>query len=628
MKGESTVENKKSMCVRKSVLDGLILVGLIGGLWLKIIYSQLSTKINKVPLNSHQNMFMYGMLLLTIIMVFTLVYVIGYKYGLGVAYGVAAFLAFIIFGDTVYGRYFYNPITTSLVNQVSQASDVVGSALALIKWKDIIFILDFAVIIIIRLVIKGIGVTIVKDYSFKRVLIVCGALFAGAIIIFSIRYDQVEDQHYAYERKYMARDLGLLYYHGYDIKTSLARLTAKTELSDEDRALIASYNGLTLSGPNKFTGIAKGRNLIIVQIEAFMDYLIDYEVDGQMVTPFLNSLQKNSLYMSNCFIQTANGNTVDAELLMNTSLLPTYSGAVYYEYPTNTYVTLPKALREEGYKTYSFHGYEASFWNREVMHKVIGFDKFHSLDDFDLNDKVGWAVSDQSFYKQSLDFTEEKIGDSKFYDFMITLSSHYPYEAFYQGPFTDVEGTEGIVNRYYNAARYADESVEVLFEELKERGLYDNSIIVIYGDHAGLFNQEAQQQAQVDGKLYNEYEWMKYQTTPVFIHIPGEIEDGYVMEEVTAQMDILPTVANLMDLSLTYTLGSDMLSDTYKGMSIKRFGDVITDDYIYISNEGVVYDYDTGEVLVYDDYKESIGVAHQYLRVSDKILSGDYFRNE
>lgn len=618
---------KRQEGIHQNLYEALIFVGLCGGLWLKIIYAQLSIKVNKLPVRSEVNDNMFVMALLSVLVVMILLYIISWKKGLLIPSIGAAFIAFVILADTLYGRYYYNPTTVSIFNQLYMAQDVSSSAFNLFKWKDIIFILDFLVIGLVILGRKFIDLPIKPTKHFgKRALILAGIMIL-ALGSFTFKFNQLDRTNYAYERKYIARDLGLIYYHGYDISKAVESSLVTKKLTDEEVKMVIESNGYHNGESNDFTGKAKGQNLLVIQVEAFMDYLLGYEVNGQAITPFLNGLVDESLYFSENYFQTANGNTVDAELMMNTSLLPGMSGAVYYEYPSNTYQTLPKALKEEGYNSYSFHGYEASFWNRAIMHPNLGFDRFHSLDDFVLDEKIGWAISDASFYRQSLDFTQAQTGEDPFYSFLITLSSHHPYDAFSQGPFQDPTGENHMMWRYYNAAAYVDQTIEGLFQELKDRGLYENTLVVIYGDHGGLFAGDAVEQVVSDNKEYNAYTWATYAKIPVIIHNPKVFDEGLFIEKVTGQVDIMPTVANLLGLDGLYTLGHDVLDDQYEGFAAKRFGDVISDDFIYIADENTYYDRGTGDIVNSDLYEEDVVKAKKLLQVNDMILASDYFKD-
>ncbi len=608
-----------------SAVQVLTVIGLSLGVWLKVIYSQFSTKTSPLPFISEQNILMYTLSLLVVVMIFSLIYGLTHKWGIKVVVFFTVFFNLVILADTLYGRYFSSMISVTLFYQASMAADVLPSAIKLIKFKDVIFLLDYVVMGLFYIIMKKNGMMTKKRQFNGRILAVCLIVGFGALLIFTYKFKDVNKEKFIYERKNIARNAGLIYYHGYDVVDFVNNRLVKRKLTDEEVFLIEGLNGSKRNVENQFTGVAKGRNLIVIQTEAMMSFLIDYDVDGEPITPFLNELKKESIFLSQAYIQTANGNTADAEVLMNMSLMPTQRGSVYYEHSNNQFYTLPKLLAEEGYVSNSYHGYEGSFWNRSFMHPRMGFEKYHSLEDFDASEKIGWALSDVSFFKQSLDYSMQMEKD-QYYDFMITLSSHYPYEAFYTGPFSDVGIDNVILKNYYNGIRYLDGAIEAFIADLKERGQYENSIIVIYGDHSGLFKDEAIAQVQRDNKSYNAYVWTKYLTTPVFIHVPGVTDEGILIDHVTGQIDILPTVLNLMGTQMPYTLGRDVFDEDYEGFVVKRFGDIITDEYIYINDEGQIYDKVTGERLNKELYKEDLMSSGQFLRGADMILQSDYFR--
>lgn len=611
-------------CLNKNYFDVIILLGLTVGLWLKLIYAQLSSKVNMVPIDSEINKQMYLTSLLTITFVILLLYLIGGKYRMTIIYISIGILGVLFFGDTLYGRYYSGPITLSIFNQVNMVDDVFVSALNLLKWKDGVFLLDYVVIIPFAIIIKKLFV-IEEGQSLnkKKALIIVSVLII-LVSTFVIRYNRLDKAMYAFEHKFIARDNGLLIFHGMDIKDRVIDAITIKKLSEADRNRIEKLNSQNNREANMYSGLAKDHNLYVIQLEAIMDFLIGYKVDDKEVMPFLSSLQENSVYLSNCYVQTANGNTVDAELLFNTSLLPTGCGAVYYEFPNNTFESLPKALGRNGYSSYSYHGYQGSFWNRVVMHKNLGFEKYTSMKDYDNTDRIGLGISDASFFEQTMDYSEAYNTNEPYYDFMITLSSHYPYNGFYEGEFSGDEEAD-ILTRYYNAANYVDKVLEAFIDKLKADNLYDNSVIVIYGDHTGLFDTERDAQLARDGKSYSRFEWTKYMTVPAFIHIPEAFEGGMTIEDPTGQIDILPTLLNLMDVQMDYTMGTDVLDANYNDMVVKRYGDVITSDFIYLSSEGVTYDMESGQDIGNEISHSTIEKAHEYLSVIDIIYATNYF---
>ena len=88
-----------------------------------------------------------------------------------------------------------------------------------------------------------------------------------------------------------------------------------------------------------------------------------------------------------------------------------------------------------------------------------------------------------------------------FYAKFITVTNHYPYPIDEEKA-TIAPATTGdkSVDSYFQTARYADEALEQFFTYLKETGLYDNSIIVMYGDHYGISKNHTKAMEQILGK--------------------------------------------------------------------------------------------------------------------------------
>lgn len=124
-----------------------------------------------------------------------------------------------------------------------------------------------------------------------------------------------------------------------------------------------------------------------------------------------------------------------------------------------------------------------------------------------------------------------------------------------------------------------------MFDELKEKGLYENSIIVMYGDHYGISENHNEAMAQYLEKEITPYEAVQLQRVPFFIHIPGS-EKGEVNNEIGGQIDIRPTILNLLgvETSIDLQFGSDLFSEEREEFVIFQDGRFVTEKYIYTEN--------------------------------------------
>ncbi len=461
----------------------------------------------------------------------------------------------------------------------------------------------------------------------KRLLIL---LIPTALGLAGISAAYHKSPHYVfqYDNNTIIKNLGVFYYHSYDVSRFikdhfyLNRLASKNEINRvKDFYSQKNKDSQDASKDKAYYGAAKGCNLVIVQLEAIQSFLIGKEINEQQITPNINKLIKESLYFENFYYQIGTGNTSDAEFLCNTSLYPLTKGAVYFRFPANKYHSLPRALKQKGYTNYAFHANNPSFWNRTNMYGSLGFDKFISSEDYKINEVLGWGLSDISFFRQSFDHIDVS---NPFYAFMVTLSTHHAYGCFDNYNFDVNPYTDDIFGRYIKAVNYADKALGVMLQELKDRGLYDNTMIVIYGDHFGLAENQMSGVFEYLGLDNNQFELMRLQKTPLIIKYPGLKEDK-VISTVCGEIDLMPTIANLMGFDAPYALGKDVLN-TDKGYAVLPNSSIITDDFIYSASTGLTYSTDTGSTVNIHN-EQQIKDLQQQLEISQLIIYKDMFRN-
>ena len=222
-------------------------------------------------------------------------------------------------------------------------------------------------------------------------------------------------------------------------------------------------------------GAARGKNLIVVQVESLQDFVVDFAIGGQDVMPHLRRWTADSLRFTNVTDQTSEGRTSDAEFTTMASLLPLDHGAVAFRFPGNHYTALPRVLTEHGYATLSAVPFEPGFWNRQVMHPSYGFQ--HSLfePDFQMTEQIGWGLNDHDFLQQMVPRIEKL--PRPFAAWLITLSLHHPFESFPDAhkvlKLGALEGTS--FGNYLHTMRFFDQALEDFKTALARDGLLDDS---------------------------------------------------------------------------------------------------------------------------------------------------------
>ncbi len=395
-------------------------------------------------------------------------------------------------------------------------------------------------------------------------------------------------------------------------------------------------------------GVAKGRNVVFIQLESFMNFGIGLEYNGQEITPNLNALIKdNSIYCENFYQQVGSGNTSDAEFAANNSIYGTVLSYTYKVYgETNYFRGLPVLLGEQGYDTAVFHAFEErDFWNREKAYPNQGFKNYYGGlvtkgGDYTMVDWMGWGLNDSDFFLQTAQLMEDRLQEP-YYAFVNTLSNHHPFEMLPKYQFIklgkDMNGT--IVGNYLQSINYTDYSLGIFFEDLKKRGMYEDSIFVIYGDHAGITHNE------VTNKKIPELLGKKSYTDdillnlPCIIHIPNPDRDvTQVVDKACGHLDILPTVAYLMgwnDLDTVY-FGHNMLSEGIGFVAEQTFvkrGSFIYGDIMYkmsldgVFENGTAWEISSGRSVSLDGLKEYYLKGMELINACEYVLETDALRS-
>ncbi len=624
MEATTVLREKRTTAVPIWGLEKAYWLLCISSLMIKCFYYQFTTQLNVRPFLSAVNIYMMvstiGMLL--IISGITMLFANKRR---NEAFFVMNFLITVLLvADTNFFRYYYGILTIPVVAQfdLELLGTVNDSIMSLFKVNDLIFILDLPMLVAGLVMLKKKSI---ERIDLKRKVKMVLVFFIAGLSLFSVAYFKTDVNRFVYNNNYVSKRLGVLYAHINSSRLYIRdNYLSSKALTKKDKMILENFYAQKSPSGSEFHGIARGKNLIVVQLEAIQQFVINLEVEGREVTPNLNRLISESLYFDNFYYQIAGGNTSDAELLCNTSLYPAREGAAFYRFAQNTYHSLPKILNQLGYKTYAMHAFTAEFWNRTEMYKTLGFDEFVDGDWYVADDFAGWngeALSDASFFRQSI---EKFDTDTPFYAFMITLSSHHPFSAFEDYDFYTGEFEDTYIGNYLKAANYADKCLGDFIEDLRKRGLLDNTLLVVYGDHSAVPKYLAGQLMDLLNIRYSELEWVKLQKVPCIIRYPG-LKNGEKISTTGGEIDLLPTIANLMGFEAPYALGKDLLN-TREGYAVLRNGTVITDDYVFINDIGEVFDVSTGMVLNKKYYQKEISQYLNQLVVSDLILEKNAFK--
>src|SRR5699024_4450880 len=313
----------------------------------------------------------------------------------------------------------------------------------------------------------------------------------------------------------------------YDAVQSVKSSTQRVLADSSDMEAVEEYTKNKYAEPNPdYFGKAEGKNIIKIHLESFQSFLIDYELHGEEVTPFLNSLVHDNeefTYFDNFFHQTEQGKTADAELIMDNSIYGLPQGSAFSMKGNNTYQALPAILgQREGYTSAVFHGDNKSFWNRDEIYKEFGVDEFFDSSYYDMSEEnvINYGLKDKPFFEESMPMVESL--EETFYAHMMTLTHHHPYLIDDEDATIDPADTgDTSVDTYFQTARYLDESLEQFFDDLKESGLYEDYVILLYGDHYGISDNHNRAMGEITGEEITPLKNAELQRVPLMIKIPG-----------------------------------------------------------------------------------------------------------
>ncbi|EIT87394.1 sulfatase [Fictibacillus macauensis ZFHKF-1] len=446
-------------------------------------------------------------------------------------------LSLVLVGIALYDTAFNRIPTAKLLIILGQLRTMQDSLLSLFDGRLLFFFIDLPIILVLIL-LKVYPIHAQKPFkmSWGLIIIVVAAGMTGWNIK-QTGNKEIDDTLVA------AKEEGLFTYETVQA-FSQPMLHGGPYRTDQMQAQIDQHR----YKKDKPTVQKKKRNLIAIQVESLQNFVLGKKVNGQMITPHLNQLLKESYYFKNVFHQVGPGNTSDAEFLFNTSLYTSDLLPMSSLYANKQIPSLPRLLQKHGYKTSTMHAGDITYWNRHKLYASLGFQHYYDRAYFGSSDPIGIGASDQVFFDQASVLLKEQVKKkTPFYSQLITLSSHSPYELPESKQKLDLPSSwkDTEFGRYLQAIHYTDQQIGRFMEQLKKEGLLKSSLLVIYGDH----NAPMKDVKPVSTFLGHTYDEIDKFTVPFIIHDPAQ-KKGKVIAQVGGQVDMMPTVSHLLGISL------------------------------------------------------------------------------
>ena len=585
--------------------------------------------------------------------------------------GFSIFFSAICLINSIYYTYYTSFASVSMLSLTQYIGDV-GDAVVeqAIQFKDLLYVLAPIILALVNVKQK-------KKISLKKIelkserkkktikTVAVGAVLA-IIFLFTLTPTDMSRLIKQWNREYIVMKYGIYIYQANDVVASIQPKINSLFGYDQAKKKFKDYFADTKEHQdNKYTNIFEGKNVIVIHGESLQTNLMELSFNGQEVTPNLNKLASEGMFFSNFYSPVSVGTSSDAELMFNTSLLPTKNGTAFVSYSNRTYNATPKLLGEKGYYTFSMHGNNADFWNRRAMHKSLGYDRFYSKEDYNVTEEntVGLGINDYAFFDQSVEkLTKIAEKYDKWYGMMMMLSNHTPFsEVDKYGDFpvdiketvTNEDGTteevsypymEGTkLGNYFKSAHYADGAIGELVKRLDEEGLLDNTVLIIYGDHDArlprsdynrLYNYDKETDSVLskDDPNYKEYDSYQYELgrkVPLIIWTKDmkgtDLNKEYT--NVMSMYDVEPTLGNMFGYSNEYALGHDIFDIKDQNIVVFPNGNWLTNKVYYNSQKGEYLSL-TEEPVTEEEIKKNNEYASKLLDVSNDIIVFDLLKED
>ena len=521
--------------------------------------------------------------------------------------GIYLFISIIFIMDAIYFRGFKTLPSAHSLGQTTGAESLFDVTVSLIRAVDTFFLLDLPLILALAFWRRRRLLRFRFSWkSFLLTQLIVAVLISSQFL--AVKFEWYGKYHFIifpWDNNVTARNISPGGYHLYSLYTywrdSQPMILSELEKNDiykwlEDNAEILPKN-------NRWAAY-RGKNLILIQFESLENFVINQDFDGQEITPNLNRMAAHGYYFNNFYEQVNEGNSSDAEFMANCSVYPLRQGSTFFRFPNNAYNTLPNVLRRNGYSATAFQSDDGSMWNVRPAFAAMGFEKFVTVSEYNMNEAFGMGFADGPYLQQ----TAEKLAKFKqpFYAFIVTLSSHGPFDipAQYRGLKLPPSLEQSKMGDYLQSINYSDRMLGNFLNELQKYDLLEHSVIAVYGDHEGVHRYYE------DGiaKVQPERAWWKNNGKRVPFIIYQEAKVGERLTTTGGEIDVMPTLAYLLGIP----------AEEYAHSAVGRNLLNTNEDFAVLANRQVV------GANITEQLKQRVLKG---LEVADTVIKSNYFLN-
>ena len=472
--------------------------------------------------------------------------------------------AVLSFCNVLYSRFFGHYLPNLAILQMGNLydADVMGSVFTGFRWQDLYFV--FMAAVFGWLYVKTDRQVVKAHYlrSLGMVWSVMLVVVSAFIALLAMTHDPSPEVSFIrfspIKVQYTQAPNNMLYRSGFVRRTLVCYedfLQRDQELTEDQRKEIEQeymdYSERTVSGRT----VEGEKNLIFIIVESYLSATSDLVVDGKEITPFLNSLKRDSsVYYNGHVCPNVNlGESSDGQFIYMTGMLPLKSEITVNIVKDKSLCGLPAVLKQEGRvkRSQIIVPTSPTFWEQDKMNSLFGFDTMYSKFDCDKALHGSEDLDDEQIFTMASRAAAQS--ETPFFSLVLTMSMHNPYTKSVEHGFkiTDKNLTAEYIN-YLIDCHYTDMQIEKFVGDLKRQGLYDQSVIVITADHDAHPVHLNMKENAVNKEL------------PLYI-VHGGIDKGQAWTGPCNQLDVYTTLLDMYGIETQWRgLGHSLLNRNYK----------------------------------------------------------------
>ena len=263
-------------------------------------------------------------------------------------------------------------------------------------------------------------------------------------------------------------------------------------------------------------------------------------------TPNLDRLAKEGVLFTDHVANS--GWTLPQYMTMHTGLYPlTHRMTLLRHNPplSSKIFTIAEILKKHGYVTKAFTS------SNRYLHPSLGYGR--GFDDYFWG--FGYNQATKRIVNEAIKWLDEHGRQNKFFIFIHDNDTHEPFNP--PKPFDDMWG-EGYIDRYDGEISHVDYYFGMLLDKLEELGIKENTLVIYTSDHGTEFWEHGFLEKKVN--LYNEILHV-----PLVMSCPSVLPEGKTIHGLIATVDIVPTILDILNIPVTYTLQGKSYLPLIKG---------------------------------------------------------------